>query len=73
MSILLRTIGLNILVLRKEHGISQEKLALLCNLHRKYIGAVERGERNISALNIEKIANALNVRPSSLLDTNDYD
>lgn len=68
MSKLLRTIGSNIRTFRREQGISQEELALRSGLHRTYVGAVERGERNVSALNIEKIAEALNVRPSTLLE-----
>lgn len=54
-------LGKNIHKYRMENGISQEKLAEYCGLHRTYIGAVERGERNISIDNIEKIANALGV------------
>ncbi|MBU2571401.1 MAG: helix-turn-helix domain-containing protein [Gammaproteobacteria bacterium] len=53
---------------RKRAGISQEELASLCGLHRTYIGAVERGERNISIKNIEKISAALNVKASYLLE-----
>ncbi|PRW96626.1 transcriptional regulator [Pseudomonas fragi] len=44
---------------RKLKNISQEELAALCGLHRTYIGSVERGERNITLLNAEKIAHAL--------------
>ncbi|MDD2871345.1 MAG: helix-turn-helix transcriptional regulator [Candidatus Gracilibacteria bacterium] len=47
--------------LRKNLGISQEKLASLSGLHRTYIGNVERGEKNLSLENIEKIAKSLEV------------
>lgn len=56
-----KVLGKNIQKYRSIKGISQEKLAEYSGLHRTYIGAVERGERNISIDNIEKIANALNV------------
>lgn len=48
-------------------GLSQEKLADLSGLHRTYIGAVERGERNISIKNIFRIAKALEIRVTELL------
>jgi transcriptional regulator with XRE-family HTH domain len=52
--------------LRKENGLSQEALALACDLDRTYIGGVERGERNISLINIYKIAAALGVAAKEL-------
>jgi len=57
----------NMRELRKEKALSQEKLAELCNLHRTYIGSVERCERNISIDNIERIAQALHVDAPALL------
>ena len=53
---------------RTEMGLSQEELADRCGLHRTYIGGIERGERNVSLLNIYRIANALNTSPSELLN-----
>lgn len=47
--------------LRKEQNLSQEELADKSELHRTYIGMVERAEKNITLLNIHKIAYALNV------------
>ncbi len=54
--------------LRKVKGLSQEQLAEKANLHRTYIGMIERAEKNITLLNIEKIANALDTKVSSLLN-----
>ena len=53
--------------LRHERGLSQEALAHICELDRTYIGGVERGERNISLLNILRIARALEITPSELM------
>ena len=51
---------------RQENGLSQEALALTCGLDRTYIGGVERGERNISLVNIHKIARALGISAKEL-------
>ena len=70
MSKLFRIVGSNIKKYRKMLNFSQEKLADDTGLHRTYIGSVERGERNISILNLEKIASALKIEPSQLLKEN---
>lgn len=64
---LLEKFGLAIRARREELGISQELLAELANLHRTYIGSIERGERNVSLKNIIKLCSALKVKPSDLM------
>jgi transcriptional regulator with XRE-family HTH domain len=54
--------------LRLQRKFSQEKLAELADLHRNYVGGVERGERNVSLLNIVKLAHGLKVKPSDLIE-----
>jgi transcriptional regulator with XRE-family HTH domain len=53
--------------IRKEKGLSQEELAHKADLHRTYIGMIERAEKNITLINIEKIANALEASIETLL------
>jgi DNA-binding XRE family transcriptional regulator len=67
----LERIGNKIRGLRIEADLSQEKLAFECALDRTYIGSVERGERNISVINLRKIANALKTKVSVLLNMED--
>ena len=62
MSDIKKIFGKNIRHIRESRNMTQEKLSDLCGLHRTYIGSVERGERNISIGNIQKIANALQVK-----------
>jgi transcriptional regulator with XRE-family HTH domain len=55
--------------LRLQKKLSQEKLAELSALHRNYVGGIERGERNVSLLNIVKLARGLEVKPSTLVES----
>lgn len=66
--IYLQQMGNRIRELRIEADLSQEKLAFACDLDRTYIGSVERGERNISVINLNKIANALKIKTSELIE-----
>lgn len=52
---------------RKEKNISQEKLALLCNIDRSYMGRIERGEVNITLERLYELADALKISVSELL------
>lgn len=71
--------GKNILVLfgdnvrkyRKKRQLSQEKLAELADVHRTYIGMIERAEKNVTLLSMEKIAKALNITITKLLEDNE--
>ena len=66
--IFLEQLGSRIRELRSDIGLSQEKLSFECDLDRTYIGSVERGERNIAALNLKKISKALNISVSELFN-----
>lgn len=64
----LEIVGKTIRQLREAIGISQEELAYRAGLHRTYIGGVERGERNLGVENLIRIARALEVSPTALLE-----
>ncbi len=61
----------NMKALRKAKKLTQEQLADLADLHVNYISGIERGARNVSILNIEKLARALGVTMSVLVDESD--
>jgi transcriptional regulator with XRE-family HTH domain len=61
-----KRLGERVRRLRKQRGLSQEALALACDLDRTYIGGVERGERNISLINIYRIAEGLGAEARDL-------
>ncbi|MEM5290678.1 helix-turn-helix domain-containing protein [Paraburkholderia sabiae] len=63
----LSAIGAAVRTYRLKHGISQEELAYICGIDRSHMGKIERGERNVTILNLLRIANALNCKPSRLL------
>ena len=64
---ILKRFGKNVRKLRLQKKWSQEYLASKAKLHRTYIGSIERSERNVSLINVEKIAKALNVEISKLI------
>ena len=61
-----KKVGLNIKKYRENKNWSQEQLAFEADLHRAYIGQIERGEKNIGLINLEKIAKALNIEINDL-------
>lgn len=62
-----RTVGRNLRRVRKGRGVSQEVLASQVEMHRTYIGAVERGERNLTLQTVERLAEQLDVNPIQLI------
>jgi transcriptional regulator with XRE-family HTH domain len=65
---ILAAVGKTIAERRRDLGFSQEDLAEEAGLHRTYVGSVERGEKNVSLINLVKIAAALRIPLSRLLD-----
>ena len=61
--------GQKIRDLRIAQGLSQEKLAEMADVHRNYVGMIERGQKNVGLTSIVKLAHALSKKPSFLLDT----
>lgn len=62
-----RILADNIRTFRKLNDLSQESLANMCDLHRTYVGSVERGERNVTLSTLEVMAEALGVSVEKLL------
>jgi transcriptional regulator with XRE-family HTH domain len=62
-----KLVGKKIRLFRKKLDISQEELGFRSGLHRTYIGAIERGEYNLTIENLEKIAKALGIKSKDLL------
>lgn len=63
----LAAIGAAIRACRQLQGVSQEELAYIAQIDRSHMGKIERGERNVSLLNLLKICSALKTRPSEIL------
>ena len=69
---IVKVFGGNLKRLREEKGLSQEKFAEMCGMHRTYISAVERQRRSISLENVQRIADALDVETYKLfIDVDD--
>lgn len=64
----LRFLGEKVRAAREERGLTQQELGDQCRLHRTFIGSVERGERNVSILNLRLIARVLRTRLSDLVE-----
>jgi transcriptional regulator with XRE-family HTH domain len=68
-----RTVGRNLRRYRLQRGLSQEAMARVLDVHRTYMGGVERGERNLTLNSLERIAAAIDVDPLALLATDPTD
>jgi transcriptional regulator with XRE-family HTH domain len=62
-----RTVGRNLRAYRVERGLSQEAFARILEVHRTYMGSLERGERNLSLRSVERLAKKLGIDASELL------
>jgi transcriptional regulator with XRE-family HTH domain len=62
-----RNVGRTLRAYRRERGLSQEKFAELLGIHRTYMGGIERGERNLTLRNVERIARCIELEPLALL------
>jgi transcriptional regulator with XRE-family HTH domain len=62
-----RTVGRNLRAYREARGLSQEAFADVLGVHRTYMGAIERGERNLTLKSVERIVSRLDLDPLVLL------
>ncbi len=62
-----RTVGRNLRAYRQARGLSQETFADVLGVHRTYMGAIERGERNLTLRSVERIVARLDLNPLTLL------
>ena len=72
-SFILKKFGQRVRQLRYQEGYSQEEIADRAGVHRTYIGMIERAEKNITLLKIEKVAKALNIRLTDLFTPEIFD
>lgn len=63
-----RIVGRNLRAFREARGLSQEAFAEVLGIHRTYMGGIERGERNLTLKNVERIAERIKLAPLLLLD-----
>lgn len=64
----LKTLGKRIRQLRKERRLSQDRLALECDLTQTYLSQVERGERNVSVLTLQVLARAMDITLAQMFE-----
>jgi len=62
-------LGAAIRLARREVSLSQEGLAADAEMDRSYVGGIERGEHNLTIMNLRKLADALSIKPSKLLES----